>query len=497
MPSLLDDLQPPGLTPPELSLEDERVRDLMDDLPGNILKGHGRMFSHLRFVRFVDADQGRVWSADVGQEITTAAELAEQAEARRKNLISDGGMFVGLYFTAAGLRKLGCLHLVPAPNEGVSDPFREGQLSRDFGVVGGRAGTLLGDRNKEWSPEYRQELHALLVVSYHPEAAAAAEKFFTDALARPEIELVDARGVATPEERGGRLYDAGGADGGRELEHFGFRDGIAGLRFLPPLPSDVAPGDLFPLRHVLVPLNHPAGQPDRFGSFLVFRKLEQKVDVFQKNLEAVAGKFFGDTSPANVERAGAWLVGRFRDGTPLVTSPDPKGDESDQFSYTHPVNDPGGRLCPYHAHVRKMNPRGDHDEDPQGIDPRDRLPVRRSIPYGQRAFLNDKQRVLAIGQVPEQPVGLLFMAFVSDIEKQFEHILQRWGNQRGFPRPSAPVDALIGRTAAQAVSVSSPPSKDGSGGSVDCLQSVIPRGGSYLFAPPWSFFVDLKAGRLP
>src|SRR5262249_20727275 len=93
----------------------------------------------------------------------------------------------------------------------------------------------------------------------------------------------------------------------------------------------------------------------RYGSFFVFRKLEQNVRGFRSALADLT-RVLGPGS--DVERAGAMAVGRFRDGTPIVptTAPTP-GAELNNFTYA--ADDSSGKVCPFHAHIRKTNPRGD------------------------------------------------------------------------------------------------------------------------------------------
>lgn len=484
MSALLDALQPPGGVPVELDAADPRVRALLADVPANLLKGHGQVFTRFRFVRFRDRAGGRRWAAEVGRTVTVAAERPV--------------VTVALSFTAAGLRQLGCLDRVPVVLRGGRDPFREGLLTPRHAVRGGRAGELLGDGAEEWEPAYRQELHALLAVSFDESARAEAERFWAAALARPELDLGGGVGPATPEEEGGRLYDAGGRSGGREVEHFGFRDGVAVMRFLPPALHPSAArrnADLYPLRQVLVPLAGAEGA-EQFGSFLVYRKLEQDVAAFDRQLGELAVAAYGDDSGLARERAGAWLMGRFRDGSPAVLHDRPVGDDTDDFTYRDPVDDAGrrggGRRCPFHAHIRKMNPRGDH-EPHEAIDPRARLPVRRSLSYGRRPLRGGDERVLDPGLLPEpgERVGMLFLAYVADLGAQFEHLVEHWANRGGFPH-GAPADPLIGRTAASAVAVPLPDvAGAGRAGARPFAGTVRARGGVYLFAPPRSFFHQL------
>jgi deferrochelatase/peroxidase EfeB len=499
MPSILDDLQPPDRPVAWPDLGDPRVKALLADVPGNILKGHGRVFSAMQFVRFTDPAAARRWAADIGAHITTAAQQQEQTERWRaaqapaatpealQTAAQD--FFVGLYFTASGWAKLGLPLAADA-----SEAFRFGLLKNNHNVERGRAGRKLRDQEGEWEPGYEQELHALLLVAFDEPARAPAEAFFSAAIQRGELERDTQGNLTAPGETGGRLYDEGGVTGRREVEHFGFRDGISQLHFLPP----TVPGkslrrdDLYPLRQVLVPLEQITGRAeDRevCGSFLVWRKLEQQVREFQDGIGKLAAHF-GDETERGKERARGWVVGRFRDGTPLALHDDPANRPTNRFDYDLPgdAGPEGGKFCPFHAHVRKMNPRGDHR--PNAVPPRNRLPVRRSVPFGRRAMRSTGGRELIVDQLPEvgEKVGLLFMAFVAGIEDQFEHLIQEWANAGHFPWPS-PADPLVGRTEEPDVALPRP-----SGGQMTSFpRCVLPRGGAYLFALPASVFARLRS----
>ena len=73
-----------------------------------------------------------------------------------------------------------------------------------------------------------------------------------------------------------------------------------------------------PLREVLVADPGAARPGESFGSFLVYRKLEQNVRAFKKQEARIAGKL--GLKGEDAERAGALLVGRFEDGTPVGSS---------------------------------------------------------------------------------------------------------------------------------------------------------------------------------
>jgi hypothetical protein len=74
-------------------------------------------------------------------------------------------------------------------------------------------------------------------------------------------------------------------------------------------------------------------------------------------------------------------MGRWRDGTPLVLSPDrpdPALATSNDFSYV--ASDPDGRRCPFSSHIRVVNPR-DTPLDPAVVEGVPRV-LRRGMPYG-------------------------------------------------------------------------------------------------------------------
>ena len=121
---------------------------------------------------------------------------------------------------------------------------------------------------------------------------------------------------------------------------------------------------LAPLSLVLRP-DPGVTDPDAFGSYYVFRKLEQDVMGFAVAEHRLADELGLEGSDR--ARAGAMIVGRYRDGTPLVLS-ETDGfvpAKANDFRYephltsvgTMAPSDPLGVKCPFHAHIRKVNPR--------------------------------------------------------------------------------------------------------------------------------------------
>jgi Dyp-type peroxidase family len=271
-------------------------------------------------------------------------------------------------------------------------------------------------------------------------------------------------------------------------EHFGFRDGLSqpfvdmGLRDTLPgggTPSrdrtwsPVAPGEIFlNLKDEggevqLVPVN---GDLTVGSTFLVFRKLEQDVGGFRAFLSRKR------KDPAAQEALAAQIVGRWRNGVPLVLSPDQQRGVDPEMEaalndFRYAADDPLGRKCPLGAHIRRANPR---DIGGRGEARHHRI-LRRGISYGGPLL---KEGVLNDGEKR----GLLFIAANSRIDLQFEVIQSNWINgseflgQAGLGRCP-----LIGDHSGDA---SDSFLEAGAAAPVTGLpRFVTTRGGDYFFAP--------------
>jgi Dyp-type peroxidase family len=195
--------------------------------------------------------------------------------------------------------------------------------------------------------------------------------------------------------------------------HFGFADGIS----QPGLPASgrierdvVAPGELL-LGHVNDRKDRPLeGRLWTGSSFLVVRKLRQDV------------KAFRDLKLNDGQKAS--LMGRYPDGKNLI---DPT--TVNNFDY---AKDTDGRKCPFHAHVRRANPRSTRENE-LGQLPRI---ARRGMSYGP--VFDDKSA--------DEDRGLMFMAYNASIAEQFE-VVQGWlagGNSSGPGSFSGLRDPLLG-----------------------------------------------------
>ncbi|MBI3350768.1 MAG: Dyp-type peroxidase, partial [Burkholderiales bacterium] len=223
-----------------------------------------------------------------------------------------------------------------------------------------------------------------------------------------------------------------------DKEHFGFKDGIS----QPALAGTSTPGqawdDTVKTGELLqgfaterdkgyaVP-EQPDALLDR-GSFLVVRKLRQYTGRLSRRTYQEAKKIGLDH-----ELVLAKLMGRWRDGRALA-APETAGND---FNF---ARDEQGSACPFHAHIRRVNPR-----DLAGTAfARSRMPriLRRGMSYGAPVHADAPD---------DDDRGLVFMAYNAHLAEQFE-VVQRWvaggnasGGYSGQPDPLlGVVDASAG-----------------------------------------------------
>jgi Dyp-type peroxidase family len=400
----------------------------LGEVQGNVLHAYGTKFPAARYVhlRIADRDRARAVLAAWARKVTFGPrpKSLQDAEPERPH--------VNLAFTHAGLEALGVrddvLHAFPKE-------FRAGARVRSAEVD--------GDPNAAagWETGLG-EGHVLLIV--HASDPGACERRVTT--------LLDAARAAgdpllqSAAQQPAALIDTGS---GKDVscgtyysrEHFGFADGCSqpavegvdddpagdGLqarippkRTLPQLAEDVGlrrtRREWRPIRAGEFLLGYrsedgrlPDGPPAPLGpngTFMVYRKIEQHVDVFHEHLVKEAKRL--DMKPIELR---ARVLGRWPDGTPLDLSPDKEVPQisvdrrrANLFGYD---DDRAGMRCPLGAHVRRTNPR---NALPGGAEAtmRHRI-IRRGMPYteGDRC-------------------GLIFVAYNSSIKRGFETIQRSW-----------------------------------------------------------------------
>ncbi|MFI7602991.1 Dyp-type peroxidase [Actinoplanes sp. NPDC049681] len=368
----------------------------LGDIQGMVLRGYGHHLAatHL-FLRFTVAGAARAWLGATAPRITSAADGQERP---------NRALHLGL--SHAGLAALGVARdeLARFPEE-----FRAGMAVREPELSPGRG-------TDPWNGCFADPgtVHAVLMVS------ATTPQILEAVVRELRVGVTRSGGIEIVGEHHGQRLLAAGGDRRSFIEHFGFADGLStpliegyhqgpAEELLPPgefvlklrdVDGDIAGRDL-------------PGELARHGSYLVYRKLEQDVGSFRETVGAIAGHFAGGAGDA-----GAALVGRKRDGGTLDR-------------------------CPRAAHVRRANPL---DTLPGGRElSRRHMMLRRGIPYGpylpEGAPDDGRER------------GLLFLAVVGDLRRQFEFVQREWmadgnvfgrgGEQDVFTAPGGPQARIL------------------------------------------------------
>jgi Dyp-type peroxidase family len=437
---------------------------LLSNVQGNILKGHGRDYTTHLFLKFREGRvlQTKSWLKYFQENFLTSfkKQLYERDLFKRNR--TRGGLFASLLIT-----RLGYLYL------GFDDVDNK---LKDAGFLSGMKGRpMLHDPDPlRWEPGFQGDIHAMILLADDDRDRLRGTSNALTSELRLFSELLTV-------EYGNVLRNQNG-DG---IEHFGYVDGVSQPLFLKDDVDDYFAFHATDPRHakfdpaadtslVLVP--DPYASPDdkdAFGSYFVFRKLEQHVHAFKRAEEELGLDELG----------GAYIVGRFEDGSPVVVTDDEGmigGGNFNNFNYDA---DPSGGRCPHFAHVRKSNPRRDHADKAH-------IMARRGIPFGAPANVH-AEGILSVSS--EEPVGLLFMSFQSSIVNQFEFIQQNWVNNPSFPKDDTGVDPIIGLPENFSPASYQFPDGYGKSGRVPKTfgQFVSMRGGEYFFAPSMSFFKTL------
>ncbi len=480
------------------------ISQMLMKLQGNILKGHGRPEVTLLFFKIDEnnAAKARIALREIADHhVTSAWQQLNESRAYKAGGES-GRPFVHLSLAQTGYEalKAGDPHqsVVTAPPLFTTfhgnDVFRRGM--RDATNA-----SETSDDVSQWEAEFQTRIDGVLLVADRDRAG-------TDRLAT-ELEVILRRGACTTvvRQQGSGLEDADG----NGIEHFGYVDGRSQpLVLVEDLEAEAAGKDGIAFWDPRTPLNaaliEDPGAPqgtNSFGSYLIFRKLEQNVLAFKRREQEVATAL-GLEGEAR-ELAGAMLVGRFEDGTPVTRSDRARGGKKVANDFNYAADDEGTR-CPFHAHIRKTNPRGSGGfESPE--DEHKHLFIRRGIPYADKprsvnpGCVPDADSVEQFDRVvapllPTDGVGLLFMAYNSDLANQFKFMQAAWANNPGFPSGGPHgLDPVIGQGPLDSGDQKLPThwSQGGtiSGSAVDFSGFVTMKGGEYFFSPSLTFLKGL------
>jgi Dyp-type peroxidase family len=466
------------------NLQDNLYRPL-ENLQGNILQGHGRDRSVHIFLQFKIGQEDNVkdWIRNLAEGITSAQRQLEETERHRRDK-TPGCTFMSFFLSAKGYEYL-------YPKDKGKLPFDDEAFLCGMKAAQHR----LNDPPKEaWEKEYQHEIHAMVLLADDDKPhllqrlRERAEKLRTE---------VGKFAESCTLEFGKVMWDRQNYPQEYPVEHFGFVDGRSQPLFFQ---SDIERESARDGTNVwnpaagpdLVLAPDPYGQEkngtgnvvyQHSGSYLVFRKLEQYVRAFKEREQQLAQAL--GLPEADAKRAGALVMGRFEDGTPVVlkSTPDRSGPVLNNFTYE---GDSHGGKCPFQAHIRKVNPRQ------KGV-PRI---VRRGITYGQRD--KEPQENPSLEELPVNGVGLLFMCYQRNIAQQFEVLQYLYASDPRIPGEGEPgIDPIIGQPGGNGVGQQRWPARwDGPRDQhkpFDFHSFVTLKGGEYFFAP--SIYFLKRVGR--
>ena len=465
-------------------LNNAEYRPLLQDLQGNIIKGHGRENAVHLFLKFKDGQQDKVkeFLGQFTRSYVTSA-LAQAYEAKKfREKKTKGSVFTNVFLTVFGYDYLGLM--------GGDLPFQEDYFLGGMQDINTQT-AFVDPTIDQWDAGFQNMIHGLILMADDNVDELSNKVYIVREEVKKIAEVVqEEKGFVLRQTEGngekGKVAEANG-EKRKVIEHFGFRDGVSQPLFTKrDIEKERKCDDTnfsnwdprAPLSLVL--LKDPFGKTEEsYGSYLVYRKLEQDVPGWNKDVEDLAQKL-------NVSEplAGAYTMGRFQDGTPLALEGKESSNDTNNFNYQ---KDQTGSKCPFHAHIRKTNPRGDTGnliatKIPLKEEKMHRI-ARRAISYGERE--HDKTQ--------KTGSGLLFLCFQSNITNQFAFMQRRWANQQGFVEPGTGSDPVIGQVGAFKESYNWPTSW----GSTERKQAdfskwVKFKGGEFFFTPSLSFLESLN-----
>lgn len=459
-------------------------QQMLQCLQGNILKGHGRDETINIFFKIDKTKKVEMKRAlrELANYHLTSADRQLRDTDRFQQGGKPGQTFVAAFISASGYAALGATAQAPTT----------GKNFFDKGMRDAASLTAVSDKLDDWEAHFNQQIDGMILVG---DDERRQVQFKRDDV----VKLLKGGGATILHEQIGSAVKNHANDG---IEHFGYVDGRSQpLLLAEDIEREATTAGTsrwdpeFSLDAALV--KDPGGGNDTvsYGSYFIFRKLEQNVQGFKRQ-EQILATTLGFIGSEKRELAGALVVGRFEDGSPVTLSDEAKGaNPPNDFNYANDL----GQRCPMHAHIRKVNPRSTATTERAHIMPRRGIPftdVSRDIHPSDLPGSEDLDDfdLKVKPNLPPRGVGLLFMAYNSDLTKQFVFTQKSWANDAGFPSAGVGADPIIGQGTDTPVAQTWPLKWDDVGGGTKTLNFanfVTMRGGEYFFAPSLTFFKNL------
>jgi Dyp-type peroxidase family len=446
------------------------------DVQGFVLRGYNMPYARYCFLNFPAAEPARQLIRKLLGIITTG-QLWDQGKPQST---------VNIAFTHRGLvaLELPLATLITFPVE-----FQQGMKFRS-GILGD---TGLNDP-EHWDEVWQDESRVHAWLGINAQSPAALESRFESLQSLMQgtsgAQILDFQDAASLVEDGKVTLK----------EHFGFTDGFGNPDYLgvcrstqPGQGKLMSDGTWAPLAtgELLLGYADEAGElpvapvPHLLasnGTFMVYRKLHQNIGTFRRFLDKWSASYGCGDSFAR-EKLASKFVGRWRDGTPVETSPDQPNpalaqdpDRSTNFTYG---NDTAGTRCPIGAHIRRVHPRDAFGFEGRLINRR-RI-TRRGLPYGP--YVGEEQA--SDPALDQTDRGVIFMALNASISRQFEFVQQQWINYGNDAHLGNEKDLLMGNHSAGEKYVIQGDTTPGNPPffCADLPNFVELRGGDYFFLP--------------
>ena len=431
---------------------DPNLEGLYGSLQGNIIKSHGRDHSRHVFLRFTgEPADARAWVGRFAEGVTSFAEQYRQTQKWKAS--GERSLFVNFMLSKTGYDALGIAEEAQPDDKAFQAGMKDLKIEYDTRPRGDHrpVANPLFDDPDSWEEPFRERIDALVILAYGRKGDSDGASDFLDS----EVERIrrETEGLAeiVCVQTGHVIRN----ERGQVIEHFGHPDGIGNPVFMRPdldrVRREQGGFDRYdisaPISLVLV--KDPEGGREDYGSYFVYRKLQQNIRGYRRKcaeladlmnaaaaeMRKKAGETELDPVTFDADYVSALCIGRFKDGTPISEQSVPGWTNlPNNFDYDL---DHRGRRCPFQAHVRTTNPRLDTRREfgaPQNVEFSRRI-VRRGISYGPEDLDPDEEWTDA---------GLLFLSCQSDIEYQFIFMQHAWCNNQMFVERGTGVDPICG-----------------------------------------------------
>jgi Dyp-type peroxidase family len=429
--------------------ETENVTLELDDIQSGALRPRPTPYAATYIaIRIDNAEAGRELMRRVSEVVTSAANPSSP--------LADTSVSVAL--TYHGLKALG----VPQNSlDSFAWEFRQGMASRakELGDAGESA-------PENWEkPLGSPDLHIVLV------AVSVNQQQLEVALDRARSAYRDMKGIEAIWRQDCHALPS-------EKEPFGFRDGIShpaiegsGVPGTNPKEQPLKAGE-FVLGYLDEMGSVQKTEPEllgRNGTYIVFRKLHQRVAEFRRFLKA------NSTNSEDEELLAAKMMGRWRSGAPLALcpfhdNPELGADPTRNNDFLYEGDDAAGFKTPGGSHIRRTNPR---DASIAGVARIHRM-IRRGTAYGTP--LPD-----GVMEDDGEERGLMFAFVGAQLGRQFEFVQSQWINDGVFFGAGQDKDPVIGLNDDE--SSYTVPRKPVRRRLQGLPRFVITRGGEYCFMP--------------